>query len=92
MSEKFKPQICWLDATGSDCNCPKCYGCRRKRQLTRAEAETESSRLNDKRSGRTKGARVKPYDCPWCEHWHVGRDNKYRRDMQRYISYMNRRK
>ena len=56
------------------------------------EAQEEAGRLNGFRSGNTKGSRVKPYDCPWCEGWHVGHDNKFRRDMQRYIAYKNKRR
>lgn len=92
MSEQFKSQICWKDVNNSACSCPKCHGCRRKKQLTMAEAQEEAGRLNGFRSGNTKGSRVKPYDCPWCEGWHVGHDNKFRRDMQRYITYKNKRR
>ena len=92
MHENFKSQICWKDTTDSHCTCPKCFGCRRKKKHSMAEAQAEAHRLNSGRSGKTRGSRIKPYNCPWCEYWHVGHDNKYRRNMNRYISYMERRK
>ena len=68
--------VCWFDINGSDCVCPKCYGCRRKKPRTQAEAQEEAVRLNEPKNRGRRIARVKAYDCPWCEDWHVGHDNK----------------
>jgi len=68
--------VCWKDINGSDCVCHKCYGCRRKKDRTQHEAVQEAIRLNQPKIRGRRIARTKAYDCPWCENWHVGHDNK----------------
>ncbi len=67
-------KICWFDVNGSQCTCPKCFGCRRKKGYIQHEAQEVAGILNAKPNRRQ--ARVKAYDCPWCDDWHVGHDNK----------------
>ena len=67
-------KICWYDINGSKCQCPKCYGCRRKKPMLQHEAEVMATKMNSNPNRRI--ARVKAYDCPWCESHHVGHDNK----------------
>ncbi len=67
-------RICWYDINGSKCQCPKCYGCRRKKAYLQHEAQEVASTMNNKPNRRI--ARVKAYDCPWCDSYHVGHDNK----------------
>lgn len=73
---KTQNKVCWRDINGSDCVCPKCYGCRRKKPRTQVEAIEEARRLNEPKVRGRRIARAKAYDCPWCEFWHVGHDNK----------------
>ena len=42
---------------------------------TQHEAVQEAKRLNEPKI-RGRIARTKAYDCPWCDNWHVGHDNK----------------
>jgi hypothetical protein len=67
-------KICWYEVNGSKCQCPKCYGCRRKKAFTQQEAQDKAIQMNN--NPRRRLAKVKAYDCPWCDDWHVGHDNK----------------
>lgn len=67
-------KICWYDINGSKCQCPKCFGCRRKKPMLQHEAEEMATKMNNNPNRRL--ARVKAYDCPWCDSHHVGHDNK----------------
>ncbi len=82
--------ICWYEVNGSKCQCPKCYGCRRKKKFLQHEAQDIAIAMN--KSPKRRNARAKAYDCPWCDDWHVGHDNKFSRDMQRYIAYKRKRR
>lgn len=68
--------LCWRDLNGSSCNCPKCYGCRRKKDYNQRDATLDAKKLNDPKVRGKRQARAKAYNCPWCDYWHVGHDNK----------------
>ena len=76
--------ICWRDLNNSGCNCPKCYGCTRKKEYTRSESEEIALKMNKSKYRRT--AKAKGYNCPWCESWHVGHDYAYRRNLKKLRS------
>lgn len=66
--------ICWRDVNESECSCPKCFGCRRKKGFSKTKAFKIASSMNN--NSRRRNARTKAYNCPWCNDWHVGHDNK----------------
>ena len=66
--------VCWYEVNGSKCQCPKCYGCRRKKALSQSQAQEIAITMNN--NPRRRQAKAKAYDCPWCDDWHVGHDNK----------------
>jgi len=74
MSNVAMKGICWRDVNESECSCPKCFGCRRKKGFSKTKAFKIASSMNN--NSRRRNARTKAYSCPWCNDWHVGHDNK----------------
>lgn len=74
MSNVAMKGICWRDVNESECSCPKCFGCRRKKGFSKTKAFKIASSMNN--NSRRRNARAKAYNCPWCDDWHVGHDNK----------------
>lgn len=74
MSKVAMKGICWRDVNESECSCPKCFGCRRKKGFSKTKAFKIASSMNN--NSRRRNARTKAYNCPWCNDWHVGHDNK----------------
>jgi len=74
MKKSQNSSPCWFELNGSNCQCPQCWGCRRKRPLTQAEAQDVARSMND--APNRRNSRTKAYDCPYCDDWHVGHDNK----------------
>ena len=74
MSNVAMKGICWRDVNESECSCPKCFGCRRKKGFSKTKAFKIASSMNN--NSRRRNAKAKAYNCPWCDHWHVGHDNK----------------
>ena len=57
MSNVAMKGICWRDINESECSCPKCFGCRRKKGFSKTKAFKIASSMNN--NSRRRNARAK---------------------------------